>query len=155
MPESQNPQVVQFSVGGRAIPKGRARSSSKNGFVRHYTPKATSDYEAVIRAAALVAMNGQPRFEGPVSMSIVVRCKPPLRTSKPRLAAMLAGAVLPTVRPDLDNVQKGVADALNKVVFRDDADIVHSIGSKRYAAEAGIDVTVRSISHSKDAGGRD
>jgi Holliday junction resolvase RusA-like endonuclease len=38
----------------------------------------------------------------------------------------VAGEILPTGRPDLDNVAKAVKDALNGVVYRDDAMITAS-----------------------------
>lgn len=37
---------------------------------------------------------------------------------------MISGALLPTKKPDLDNVAKIVCDALNGVAYKDDAQIV-------------------------------
>lgn len=145
MSESPDTQAVRFSLAGRARPKGRPRFSSKNGVRRHYTPKTTTDYEGAVRASAIAAMGDQPRFEGPVSVTIRIRCEPPARTSRSIRAEMIAGNVLPTNRLDIDNVQKSVADAISGVLIRDDADIVDLVGSKRYADEAGIDVIVEPV----------
>lgn len=142
MPESSLTQAVRFSVAGKARPKGRARTSAKNGVRRHYTPQATTEYENAIRAAAIDALGSRPRFNGPVSVTVTVRCKPPQRTSKNAMLEMLAGRLMPTTRPDLDNIMKVVADGISKIVIRDDADIVCFAGAKRYATENGIDVTV-------------
>ena len=142
MTESSLTEAVRFSVEGKARPKGRPRSSSRHGVNRHYTPKTTVDYERAIREAAVVALGDRPRFEGPVSVLIKIRCQPPKRTSKAVLADMLAAIRLPTSRPDIDNVQKAVADAISGVLIRDDADIVDLGGRKPYALTAGIDIVV-------------
>lgn len=142
MPESPLAQSVRFLVAGKARPKGRARTSVKNGVMRHYTPKPTTEYEDAIRRAAIHALGSRPRFEGPVSVTVTVRCKPPQRTSKKALVEMLAGRLMPTTRPDMDNILKAIADGISKVLIRDDADIVQFSGVKQYAIEAGIDVIV-------------
>jgi len=144
MPESSLTQAVRFSVAGKVRPKGRARTSAKNGVRRHYTPQATTEYENAIRAAAIDALGLRPRFNGPVSVTVTVKCKPPKRTSKKAMLEMLAGRLMPTTRPDIDNILKTVADGISKIVIRDDADIVHFVGSKQYAAEPGIEVLIES-----------
>ena len=38
--------------------------------------------------------------------------------------AMLSGELLPTKKPDIDNIVKAVLDALNEVAYRDDTQVV-------------------------------
>jgi Holliday junction resolvase RusA-like endonuclease len=55
---------------------------------------------------------------------------------------MTAGLVVPTVKPDADNVAKIVLDALNGSAFCDDAQVVHLQVLKRYAEEPGVKVRI-------------
>ncbi len=142
MLESPIAYSISFSVEGKARPKARPQSSSRHGFLRHYTPRATTNYEDAIRKAAVSALNGRSPFDGPVSMSVIVRRRPPSRVPKATREQMLAGHLRPTIRPDLDNILKAVADAMNKAIIRDDADIVDLVGAKRYAVDDGIDVII-------------
>jgi len=55
----------------------------------------------------------------------------------------LEGRVLPTSKPDGDNNLKLVQDALNEIVWRDDAQVVDARVIKRYAAEPALRIQVR------------
>jgi Holliday junction resolvase RusA-like endonuclease len=54
----------------------------------------------------------------------------------------LAGEVLPTTKPDADNVVKAVFDGLNGVLWRDDVLVVDLRVRKRYAATPCVRVEV-------------
>jgi Holliday junction resolvase RusA-like endonuclease len=51
-------------------------------------------------------------------------------------------SVFPNVKPDLDNVVKAVLDALNGVVYLDDAQVVNLVATKRYATEPRVEVYI-------------
>ncbi|UIF88339.1 RusA family crossover junction endodeoxyribonuclease (plasmid) [Cupriavidus necator] len=57
---------------------------------------------------------------------------------KHRQAAARAGLLLPTNKPDLDNIEKAVTDACNGVVYADDALICDVVKAKRYAIESRV-----------------
>ena len=46
---------------------------------------------------------------------------------------MLEGAIKPTKKPDIDNMQKAVLDALNGLAWDDDSQIVKVTAEKEYA----------------------
>jgi Holliday junction resolvase RusA-like endonuclease len=71
----------------------------------------------------------------------------PIPKSAPKRdkAAMAAGEVAHTGRPDLDNLAKAIFDGLNGAVFRDDAQIVRTFLTKIYAEQAGVDVRVEAF----------
>ena len=56
--------------------------------------------------------------------------------------AALNGELKPTVKPDLDNIAKIVADALNGLAYRDDSCIVDLVVRKRYGVEARVEVKI-------------
>lgn len=132
---------VSFTVPGVPVGKARARVT-KNGT---FTPKKTRRFEAGVRAAGQVAMGTLRPCRDSVHMSLVVFLPIPKGWSKTKRAQALAGLVHPIVRPDLDNFEKAVTDALNGVVYRDDSQICDVVKSKRYAAQPRVVVEFNSI----------
>ena len=66
----------------------------------------------------------------------------PRATPKKRVASLLGGLVRPSKRPDLDNLNKSVMDALNGIVYRDDCQVVTLNSKKVYAETPGVDICV-------------
>jgi Holliday junction resolvase RusA-like endonuclease len=50
----------------------------------------------------------------------------------------IEGITYPITRPDIDNFVKVIFDALNKIVFEDDSQIVEEYSRKVYAANPGV-----------------
>ena len=103
-----------------------------------YTPLKTANYEAIIKAFGIDAMAGRRPLEGPLQVLVIAYMPVATTWSRKKTASALAGVIRPG-RPDADNLLKAVADALNGVVWRDDAQIAEATISKRYdsAAAAG------------------
>ncbi len=139
--------VIQFRLLGAPQGKGRARSrlfKKKDGshFISNYTPESTRSYEAMMRDAAAQAMNGRPPIADPVRVYIRAIFDVPASWSKKKRAAALAGAIWPGKKPDMDNIVKGCHDAMNAVVFKDDALIVWEQNTKRYGEIPEVSVEV-------------
>ena len=66
-------------------------------------------------------------------------------TSKKKRQQMLAGLIRPTKKPDLDNVIKSILDALNKVAYHDDTQIVSLSVEKFYSDSPRVEVAISSI----------
>ncbi len=133
---------LTFHVDLNPVPKGRPRFSKIGGFVRSYTPKKTSDYEIQVKAVAQSAMTREP-LETPLAAFLYFRLPIPKSYPKKRVQACLSGLERPTKKPDLDNLAKSVLDALNGVVYLDDAQLVSLHITKVYASNPGVDVMVR------------
>jgi len=136
-PERRTKLSIEFVIPGEPKGKGRARSriaKARDGrqFVTHYTPKDTVEYENLVRMAAHEAMAGEAPTSFPCSVQIFVFCSVPASWSKKRRALALAGEILPTGKPDLDNIEKAVLDGMNKIVFRDDSVVCDVVKRKRY-----------------------
>lgn len=134
------PIVIEYLGAPRG--KERARFSSKTG--RFYTPDKTRAHEGGIAWAAKVAMRGRPPIKGPVAVTVLAIIPVPVSWSKKRQAGALLGAIHPTGKPDLDNIAKGL-DALNKIVWRDDSQIVEGRIFKRYGDKPGTTIEVKEI----------
>lgn len=108
-------------------PKLRARLS-KYGV---YTPAKTVKYENEIKRMIKDRYKGPP-LEGPLDVWCDFFMKKP-KSSKNNL---------PVVKPDLDNLIKAVTDAANKLVWKDDSQIVSMSAKKVYSDKPGVRLLV-------------
>lgn len=121
---------VDFWLKGQPIGKGRPRFTRQG---RAYTPAKTKDYEHRLAAAASDAMQdlGYEPATGQCSVHVLAQFEIPKSWSKKRREAATRGEVSPG-RPDIDNVVKIALDAINGVVFEDDAQVNRINATKRY-----------------------
>ena len=121
-----------FEVPGPIRGKARPRIGRIAGFARMIPDKKTETAEGWVRQCLLDQV-GRPVLEGPLFLSVDVRVAVPASWSRYRREAAFSGALLPTGKPDGDNVVKLASDALNGFAWRDDAQIVRISFSKVYA----------------------
>ena len=124
------------------VARGKGRPRFGNG--RTYTDAATENAEAWVRACA-VEQVGQPVIEGPLSVGVYIDVEIPASWSKRKREEALCGSLIPIGKPDADNTCKLLFDALNKIVWRDDAQIAGLTFVKRYADAPQTVITVRSL----------
>lgn len=136
---------VTFQVPGKPQGKARARTFYSPSAGRHmsHTPDRTVLYENLIKDQFLNHADGfYLEREIPVALRIVARFLPPKSAAKKKQQQMLGGEILPLKKPDMDNIVKVVADALNGVAYHDDTQIVLVSAKKAYSAMEGLDITV-------------
>ena len=122
---------IAFEVPGEPRGKGRPRFS-KQGHT--YTDSETRAYEQKIVAYYRQAFGG---FRWPdsafVSVEVTAHYPIPKSATKAAVAGMQSGRILPSRKPDIDNVMKVVLDALNGVAYKDDSRVVSISGRKIYS----------------------
>lgn len=120
--------MTYFEVPGR--PQGKARPRFSRGHT--YTPRPTLDYEEKI--ARYYKLNGGKMYPEGQPLTIKMLIKFPIPSGTPKLKAqqMLQGHIRPTKRPDGDNVEKAVLDALNGVAYKDDSQVIGVSWEKKY-----------------------
>lgn len=129
-------------------PRGKERPRlTKAGHV--YTPEKTRDYEAALKFAAKEAMGANPPLDGPLEVTIHIDVPIALSWPKKRQQAAREGRERPTKKPDWDNFAK-VCDALNLVVWIDDAQVVDGHIHKRYSDKPGMRIMVRSLDRQEE-----
>lgn len=139
-------RVIRFTVPGAPVGKGRPKVASRGGrFAQLYTPEKTANYEGLVAHAGQVAMNGRDLIAGAVSVQLDIRLPVPASWSKRKQSQALDGQVLPTKKPDIDNVEKAIFDGLNGVVWNDDVQVVDVSKRKRYSAVPGVQVVIREV----------
>src|SRR4051812_37073202 len=104
---------VAFTVPGR--PKGKARHRTDPRTGRSYTPKQTVAAEREIATLYRIAARATPIMTGTVSLSIEAVFRVPGSWPSKMKQAALAGELSYTGKPDKDNIEKLVMDALNGV----------------------------------------
>jgi Holliday junction resolvase RusA-like endonuclease len=112
--------------------KQRPRISARGGFARAYTPAQTVNAEAWVKQCC-VDQVGSPCLEGALSVRISINVGVPVSWSKKKRAQAFDRTIQPTGKPDIDNTVKLVMDALNGVLWRDDAQVVELTVRKSYA----------------------
>jgi Holliday junction resolvase RusA-like endonuclease len=135
-------ETLTITVAGKPLGKQRPRASRRGGGVRMYTPDQTVDAEKFAKRCA-VDQVGQPMLEGPLHVTLEALFPIPVSFTKAQKAAALAGSLRPTGKPDIDTIAKLSGDALNKIVWGDDSQIVSMALSKRYGVEPMTVITVR------------
>lgn len=130
--------AVTITIPGKPIGKGRPRFFGGHAV----TPAATRSWEAHAAAEARLAMRGRAMLEGPLKATLMAIMPIPASWSKAKRDAAAAGHLTPhTGRPDLDNIIKGL-DALNGIVFADDAQIAQLSAMKTYGIDPRVVIQI-------------
>ena len=135
---------IKFKVEHRPIAQPRQRFT-KNGRPYRDSHHPVHAYRAQIVTAARGAWVAAP-LEGPISLTVVAVM--PRRKSE-QWKTRPTPAYRHTKRPDIDNLMKAVMDALNGVLYKDDAQVCE-IYVQKVVAPGGQDphtyVTVKEMS---------
>lgn len=137
-------QTIRFEVPGTPVGKARPRVTFRGGRAMAYTPDRTREYENRVKASYLKKYKPNV-LDGALKVDVIAYFEPPRSTSKRMRAAMLAGDIPYTKKPDADNIVKSVTDALNSVAYSDDAKIVAIYGFKVYGEYSHTDVVITKL----------
>ncbi len=106
--------MIQFTVHALPVAQPRARATTVNGMARMYEAKkshAIHDFKASVRLEATKAYAGAP-LDGPLCVELLF-VFPSKKKSR----------VWKSTKADCDNLAKGVLDALNGLLYRDDGQV--------------------------------
>lgn len=130
-----------FEVPGEPTGKGRHRTVARKGkggktYLANITLDKTVRYESDVAVFAAQAMAGRPLLEGALWMQVTAFFQPPKSAPKRNPLCWV------TKKPDGSNVLKAVEDALNGVVYRDDAQVADVRIVRRYDARPRVVVSI-------------
>ena len=134
--------TIHFHIPGQPVGKGRPRIGKVGAHARMFTPAKTVNYESTVALFAAQAMAGRALLTGPVNLQMRVDFPIPASWSMKKQRAAEAGQILPTVKPDSDNIVKAICDAINGVVWKDDVQVVDLTVKKRYSVVPGVAVRI-------------
>lgn len=137
--------VVAFSMSGLPRGQGRPRATARGGFASIYKDPKSRKYEQSVALVAAAQMAGRLPLTGPLSASFQFRMPIPVSATKKAKAAMASGETPHLGKPDLSNMVKAIEDAMNAVVFHDDAQITRCFTTKLYSERPGVDVRIEAL----------
>lgn len=148
--------MITFTVYGEARPAG-----SKRAFAIHRRDgspvlrpngspviavvddcKKSKSWKQQVSAAAREAYHGD-LLDGPLRVSLrFFRPRPKGHYGSKGLNKKGRESIAPTTKPDCDKLSRGVLDALTKVLYVDDAQIVAKLVTKDYGEPARVEVVI-------------
>ena len=130
---------VSFTIEGEPVGKGRPR----HGKYKTYTPAKTKSVENNI--AYLYKVNVGYYFEGYVKLKLDLYYSIAKSDSTKKKLMKLNNELRPNKKPDIDNVVKLVADALNEVAYKDDTQIIELRCRKFYSDIPRMEITIEDL----------
>ena len=126
--------TVTVIIEGEPVAQGRPRFT-KGGHA--YDPARSREYKDIVAAHAKLAMNEREIFsrETPLACVMSIFVKMPKRFTRTQRQEAEKKGLRPVRKPDIDNIAKILMDALNGIVYEDDAQIV-SLGCRKYYSDA-------------------
>jgi len=132
---------IKLTVPGE--PKGKQRPRwHKFGT---YTPTETVNYETYIKELFTIKYPDFIPLESTLEMELCMFLSIPKSTGNKKKELMRTKAIQPGKRPDIDNVLKVVCDALEKLAYKNDSQIVDVVATKEYSERPRLEIK---ISHS-------
>lgn len=134
---------IRFTVLGEPQGKGRPRFANIKGKTITRTPEKTVLYENLV-VTEYRRQVGSAKFpdNAIIDLRIMAYFTIPASASKKKKKLMEEGDIRPAKKPDMDNIVKVVADSLNHVAYRDDAQVVDCQIRKYYSRQPRIEVTL-------------
>lgn len=133
--------MISFTIPGEPTGKGRPRVS-KFGT---YTPAKTVNYENLVKEMFVlskqVMIPDKPQLHAEIGCFYSI----PESASNKKKELMKLGEIRPTKKPDCDNVAKIILDALNKVAYMDDSQVVQLIVHKWYSDTPRVEVYLKEV----------
>jgi Holliday junction resolvase RusA-like endonuclease len=145
VPHSQLGRVMTIHMPMKAVGKQIGYSKYAGSF---YTIKVSKEFMSHVSAYGkeyAVRMELGPHLVGHkgVLLDVVSYVKVPAAWSKKKKLAALKGCFRPQTKPDGDNVLKCIGDGLNKIMYKDDANIVHIAFDKWYAQNYSVEIEIQ------------
>lgn len=100
------------------------------------TPTKTVEFEQRVKLHLMTV--SPPLLEGPLKAEVTFYFKRPKSVSVKKRP-------YPSIKPDLDNLQKSLFDSMNGMLFHDDSQIVDLEVKKRYGDSGKIDLMISQI----------
>lgn len=150
MPEPK-PTVVSFFVPGLPAPGGSKRGfpiKRANGTIGVSIvddAKRNAPWRASVALEGSIAMDGREPLEGPLSLDVefvMPRRKAHFRANG---GVKITAPTHHASKPDRTKLLRALEDALTKIVWRDDTQVVDGRTTKRYGDRPGAHVKVRTI----------
>lgn len=127
-------EPLYIRIEGKVVGKQRARVVRRGGKSITYTPGGTSVWEEQIQWQSL-EQKRSPLWDEPLAIKMW------FVLSKPKTVKRF----WPSVKPDYDNLEKSITDALEKIIYTNDSRIVRSEFLKMYGEPERAEIVVYTL----------
>lgn len=134
-----------FEIVGRPFGKQRPRFVRMGRFSKVITATETVNYEVQVKESFVRMCEPERLLTGPLGIILSVYHYIPKSTSMKKRQQMIDTLIRPELTPDWDNIGKVVCDALNKMAYADDKQIVDSHVLKYYGERPRVEVEIWEI----------
>ena len=138
--------MIEFTVLGCPVGKGRPKFSTFGGRPTAYTPQKTVSYENLVRLSYQQQCSGQ-MYDKDIQLRVIIKAFFPIpkSTTKRKRQQMQIGEIYHTKKPDADNIAKAVCDALNGVAYQDDSQVCQLHVSKMYSDSPRAEISIDEV----------
>jgi Holliday junction resolvase RusA-like endonuclease len=137
--------AITFYVPGHPTGKARAKAAiGPGGHATVYPDQRTVNDEWNFLGLARPFLPARP-LTGAIELTIMAHVLVPKSASTRKRQRMLEGKIIPTKKPDADNLSKLVMDAMNGRFYLDDVQIADLVVRRRYAEAPGMTITLTPI----------
>lgn len=131
--------MISFFIPSTPVAQSRPRFARRGAHVVAYDAAPARDYKSWVRSCAVdaMALSGSQMYHR--DTPLMLRAEINLQRPKSKAKRF----VMPTSKPDCDNVLKGLQDAMESIVYQADQQIVKVSVIKRYSITPGVTITVQ------------
>jgi len=123
--------MIYIKINSKPIAKARPRFSFKAKTT--YTPTKTVKFER------LVSFEARKLVQFPSTEAVSIKIKFNFIKAKSNKKKFH------TIKPDIDNLIKGVLDGLNKIAFKDDCQVIKMDIEKSYADQESVEIWIDEV----------
>jgi Holliday junction resolvase RusA-like endonuclease len=137
---------IIFTIPGEPVAQGRPKFTTRSGYPKAYDPQKSKDYKLYLRfAIGQTGVVPKHLLTAPLSVCISIFKSVPSSYSKRNKIAAEMGDLRPTTKPDVDNYGKAILDALNGLIWADDAQVVELTIVKWYSSTPRVEVKISEV----------
>ena len=120
---------ILITIPAEPIAQGRPRLSSRGGFARAYDPPKSRTWKKFVADYAREAME-RYKLDNPLDGPLMIKIRFGFPLPKSQHRKNPKPMMWHMKRPDLDNLYKGVIDAMEGIVYHRDSEIVKVVMDK-------------------------
>lgn len=136
--------MIKFRVVGKPEPKGSKSAfpiRRKDGGIGVATKEANPNAKGWMDLVGAEAQRHVPEgglIDGPVRLTLLFTLLRPKSISEKKRP-------FPTVKPDIDKIERAVMDGLAGKIYTDDSRVVQKVSGKQYGDTPGVEITVEEM----------
>ncbi len=138
--------VIKTIVMGECVAKQSARFANIGGFIKSYQKSKVTNYANFVKMCFIEQHPNHciDDLKGKM-LQIHIKAYRMIPLSKPKRFKEQAsmGVLRPITKPDTDNIAKNIKDALNKIAYPDDSQIVKEIIEKFYSYTPRVEIEIK------------